>query len=207
MGTNAAVAHGPLDSSGSTRDDVCLLKRLSAVYGGLDRYKREARTARARLGCDQTRIARVGSLLGADVRALAALHTGGAMDRCAIDLLESAVSDGQLAYESARLEATHSASSLWPLLTRLYLNLASLERDRDVIRAELSSVAFSTYEQLVRRNVMPFVSYLTEGSCEECGFTLPTAFVSSIFAKKSLLQCPSCARVLVSLEPTDPSMR
>jgi hypothetical protein len=207
MGTDAAATRDAIAGPESTAGDMDLLLRLSGVHAGLLRCRQEASIARTRLKQARTRIAQVEAILSADRYALTALRANGDSDRVAVELLENAVSGGQSAYESAGRELTRAANELRPLLVRLSRNIESLESDKRALRAQLSLVAARIYELLVRRDIVPFVACVDDGSCGECHLPVPTAIVNSIVANSSLRRCPFCTRVLVSGEPMTPSLR
>lgn len=210
MGTNAAAVFSPLVGSENTMDDVDLLRRLSGVQAGLLRCRWQASTVRTRIHQEWAYITQVESILQqVDKRALAALRFCGDVEPVSTDarLCQNALGDDQGAYESARDQSTRSADAIRALLTRLYQKIGNLERDKETLRAKLSLWGARTYELLMRQEVLPFLTHVTDGSCGECRLTLPTILVSSILGRGNSCQCPSCGRLLVPQGPTNPSLR
>ena len=219
MGTNAEGARTPLTTADNTADDADLLQRLSEVLADLLRYRQEASAARTHLRVRRTRIAQVDAILSADTSRLVALRGDGRSDRVTIDLLEDAVAGGRSAYESATRDSTRAENAIRSLLRRLSHKITSLERDEEALRERLSAAGARTYELLTRRNILPLVAYLADGSCGECRWTIATTIARTtartiartiatpIVLKNGLHRCPYCSRVLVQREPGIPSLR
>ena len=73
-----------------------------------------------------------------------------------------------------------------------------MEEDRSSRTTGMDSSALGLYAALRQAKQGRAVAKVERGSCQGCRIGLPTHMVQKVRAQESLVQCPSCERILVA---------
>ena len=95
-----------------------------------------------------------------------------------------------LSRESEIIELQASEQALSQELPALY-------EQRNDMAAEYPPVALATYDLVRKRRGGQAVALVERGACQGCRLTLPTNELQKVRTTQDMVQCSSCARILV----------
>jgi hypothetical protein len=109
--------------------------------------------------------------------------------------------DAQARAATADLAAIESAwnseqAELVARLTRLTEDISQYEAQREVQRAIIDSSILATYDNVRRMRNGRGVARLDRNLCTGCRISLPVNLVTKARAGNSIVQCPTCERIL-----------
>ena len=122
-----------------------------------------------------------------------------------IDDLEPQVTAAGVALEEATQARELAARALADEERKDRLELAACQGHVDTERATLSPATLALYERASRRYPLSAVAELKGDLCSACNVRLRPMVVSDIRRQGTLVQCDSCARLLVYVPPPPPA--
>jgi predicted nucleic acid-binding Zn-ribbon protein len=86
------------------------------------------------------------------------------------------------------------------LQARLNAKIAALTEDREAVSKDISPDLLAKYDFLKDRRDCVAVAAVTDGVCSACNMNIPPQLYNELLRDEKILTCPSCQRLIYSLE-------
>jgi predicted nucleic acid-binding Zn-ribbon protein len=113
-----------------------------------------------------------------------------------VEATSNAEQDARRRLGAAREQHAESQSTLTADRTELLAVIATHERERAALVADVDPASLRTYESLLRTRARQAVAIVAQRTCQACRVSLPVNLEQRARSSEDLVLCQSCGRIL-----------